>query len=60
LNDLIQFRAEIDVNENYLETEFHLDFDLYFSDMSNLGGAENWKEHAKDLEDKAVFKLMQS
>jgi hypothetical protein len=38
VNDVVLFRAELDVEPDYLATEFYLDFDLYFSDLSNLGG----------------------
>jgi hypothetical protein len=43
------FRAEIDFNTDYTETEFYLDFDLHFSDLSNIGGPENWKENVNNL-----------
>jgi hypothetical protein len=42
INDVVLFRAEIDVEPDYLATEFYLDCDLYFSDLSNLGGPEKW------------------
>lgn len=57
LNDLILFRAEVDVREDYLETDFYLDADLYFCDMSKQGGVENWKDKKVTHSE---FKLMQS
>ncbi len=58
LNDVVLFRAEIDAQDDYLDREFYLDFELYFSDMSNLGGADNWSK-VVDRIDEAQFKLMQ-
>jgi hypothetical protein len=41
----VLFRAEIDVETDYLNTEFFLECELFFSDLSNLGGPEKWQEH---------------
>jgi hypothetical protein len=54
------FRAELDVEPNYLQTEFFLDAELYFSDLANLGGPEKWHEHVHDFDTKCVFKMVQS
>jgi hypothetical protein len=54
------FRAEIDVEPNYLQTEFFLEAELYFSDLANLGGPEKWHEHVQDFDSKCVFKMVQS
>jgi hypothetical protein len=58
LNDLVLFRAEIDAQDEYLDREFFLDFELYFSDLSNLGGPDNWMQASSRMEE-AQFKLMQ-
>jgi hypothetical protein len=50
VNDVVLFRAELDVEPDYLATEFYLDFDLYFSDLSNLGGPEKWQDHVHDIQ----------
>jgi hypothetical protein len=42
INDLVMFRAEVDVEPEYLATEFQLECGLFFSDLSNLGGPEKW------------------
>ena len=42
LHDIVLFRAEIDVEPDYLNTEFFLECELFFSDLSNLGGPEKW------------------
>lgn len=60
LNDIVMFRAELDVEPGYLATEFFLDCELYFSDLANLGGPEKWAEHVHDLESQCVFKMVQS
>lgn len=49
VNDVVLFRAELDVEPDYLTTEFYMDFDLFFSDLSNLGGPEKWQEHVHDI-----------
>jgi hypothetical protein len=43
INDIGLFRAEIEVDTDYLNTEFHLDFELFFSDLSVMGGPEKWQ-----------------
>jgi hypothetical protein len=42
LHDIALFRAELDVEPDYLNTEFHIEFELYFSDLSAMGGPEKW------------------
>jgi len=61
VNDVVLFRAELDVEPDYLATDFYLDFDLYFSDLSNLGGPEKWQDHVHEIQQsKAIFKLVQT
>lgn len=57
LHDIILFRAEVDVEPEYLNTEFHVEFELFFSDLSVIGGPEKWQMMtAAELAEKAVFK----
>ena len=56
VNDVVLFRSEIDVEPDYLQTEYTLEVDLFFSDLSNLGGPEKWSQHVDEFEDKAIFK----
>ena len=56
INDIALFRAELDVETGYLDTEFFFEVDLFFSDLSNLGGPEKWQQHVEEFEEKAVFK----
>lgn len=56
IHDIALFRAELDVEPDYLHTQFILEADLYFSDLNNLGGPEKWQQNVEDLEEKAVFK----
>ena len=60
VNDIALFRAELDVEPDYLHTEFFLEADLFFSDLSNLGGPEKWQQHVDDFEEKAIFKKVSS
>jgi hypothetical protein len=60
INDVVLFRAEIDVEPEYLNTDFYLDCDLYFCDLSSLGGPTGWKHNYKNYESKAVFKNVQT
>jgi hypothetical protein len=54
---VVLFRAKLDVEPDYLATQFYLDFDLYFSDLTNLGEPEKWQEHVQDIQQsKAIFK----
>jgi hypothetical protein len=56
INDIGLFRAEIDVEPDYLNTVFNLDIELYFSDLHSMGGPEKWQENVADFEKKATFK----
>lgn len=56
INDIGLFRAEIDVEPEYLGADFYMDIELFFSDLSALGGPEKWQSSLQDFEAKAVFK----
>jgi hypothetical protein len=56
INDIGLFRAEIDVEPEYLNTPFYIDFELFFSDLHALGGPEKWQNYINEFESKAVFK----
>ena len=57
INDIGLFRAEIDVEPEYLNTDFYMEGELFFSDLSTLGGPDKWQsQSATDFESKAVFK----
>ena len=56
MNDIVQFRSELDVEPDYLSTEYYLELDLYFSDLASLGGPEKWQQHVDEFETSAVFK----
>ena len=43
INDIGLFRAEIDVEPEYLNTDFHMEVELFFSDLSNMGGPDKWQ-----------------
>ena len=43
LNDLILFRAEVDVREDQQPTDFYIDAELYFHDLAKHGGIDNFK-----------------
>ena len=60
VNDIVVFRAELDVEPDYLNTVFYLDCDLFFSDLNNLGGPEKWQQHVNDFESQAVWKHVSS
>ena len=51
----MKFRAEIDVTDSpaYFDRELYLDFDLYYADMNALGGANEWKKYAKNIDELA-------
>lgn len=55
LEEQILFRAEIDVEPDYLNTSFYLECALYFSDLSSIGGVDKWQETSA----KANFKQVQ-
>lgn len=59
MNDLIQFRTEIDLLTDYLRTDFCLEVELYFSDLSSLGGPTGWKQNSHRYHD-CKFKLVQT
>jgi hypothetical protein len=43
ISDIGLFRAEIDVEPDYLNTDFFIEFELHFSDLSSLGGPDKWQ-----------------
>ncbi len=45
INDIGLFRAELDIEPEYLNTEFELHFELFFSDLHGLGGPEKWAQY---------------
>ena len=56
INDIGLFRAELDIEPDYLSTEYMLDFELFFSDLHGLGGPEKWQQNVNEFDTKAVFK----
>lgn len=42
INDIALFRAEIDVEPDYLNTDFYMEVELFFSDLSSMGGPDKW------------------
>lgn len=56
INDIGLFRAEIDVEPEYLNTTFYMDVELFFSDLHNLGGPEKWSNYINEFDTKATFK----
>jgi hypothetical protein len=42
ISDIGVFRAEIDVEPDYLNTTFYMEMELFFSDLSSMGGPEKW------------------
>lgn len=55
--DIGLFRAEIDVEPEYLNTDFYLEVELFFSDLNSMGGPDKWQSlSVQDFESKAVFK----
>lgn len=56
INDIGLFRAELDVEPEYLNTTFNMDIELFFSDLHNLGGPEKWQANVNEFETKANFK----
>ena len=56
----MQFRSEIDVEPEYLSTEYFLELDLFFSDLASLGGPEKWQQNYSKYETEADFKPVSS
>lgn len=40
INDIILFRAEIEVEPEYLNIDFFIEFELHFSNLDSIGGSE--------------------
>ena len=60
VNDIVQFRSELDVEPDYLSTEYFLELDLFFSDHASLGGPEKWQQNYTKYETEAEFKPVSS
>jgi hypothetical protein len=57
IHDIGLFRAEIEVEPDYLNTTFYMELELFFSDLNKIGGPEKWQHQtAADFEGKAEFK----
>ena len=56
INDIILFRAEIEVEPDYLNVDFYLEIELHFSNLDRIGGSEQWQEIAHCIEEKVEFK----
>lgn len=56
INDIGMFRAEIDVETEYLNTQFFMDVELMFSDLHSLGGPDKYQNYIGEFDTKAVFK----
>ena len=56
INDIVLFRAEIDLEPEYLNSDFFLEIELHFSNLDNIGGSEQWQEIAHCIEEKVEFK----
>ena len=57
IGETVMFRSELDVEPDYLMTEYFLETELYFSDLVTAGGPEYWQ--TADLM-KAKFKKVQT
>jgi hypothetical protein len=55
INDVVLFRAELTVQPEYLASEFTATFDLYFADVSTMGGPQLWKQNVKKYGQEAEF-----
>lgn len=60
INDIVLFRAEIDVEPEYLNQDFFLEIELHFSNLDSVGGSEQWQEIAGQIEEKVTFKKVQT
>jgi len=60
INDIVLFRAEIDVEPDYLNVDFYFEIELHFSNLDNIGGSEQWQEIADCIDEKVEFKLVQT
>lgn len=60
INDVILFRAELDVAQEYLNTDFFLEVELHFSNLDKFGGSDKWQEIADDIPNNIEFKLVQT
>lgn len=40
INDIVLFRAEVEVEAEYLNAEFYFEVELYFSNLDAIGGSE--------------------
>lgn len=56
INDVALFRAELDVEPGFLLTDFYLEVELMFCDLSSLGGPSGWKNNYRKYEKEAQFK----
>ena len=53
INDVVLFRTELEIINGYLQEDFFLDVELYFSDLDNCGGPNGWKHNYKSYSELA-------
>ena len=59
INDIFQFRAEVNVEEGYFSTEFFVEADLYFVDLSKLT-EKSLTDKIKEVNDNNPLKKVSS
>ncbi len=56
LNDVCEFRVEIPVTPKYLETNYILEVQLHFGELTKIGGVEELSRHVQEVKDAVEFK----
>lgn len=58
MNDICKFRTEIDVDLQYLDTNFKMDCELMFSDLKGLGGPDKFFSDPEHIGSEATFECV--
>jgi len=60
LNDICEFRLEIPITPKYLNTNYNLEVQLHFGELTKIGGVEKLSQHVQNIKESVEFKMVTS
>jgi len=60
LNDICEFRLDIPVKDKYLATNYILEIQLHFGEITKIGGVEKISQYVQNIKEHIEFKMVAS
>eukprot|EP00826_Nyctotherus_ovalis_P036316 TRINITY_DN3208_c0_g4_i1.p1 TRINITY_DN3208_c0_g4~~TRINITY_DN3208_c0_g4_i1.p1 ORF type:complete len:507 (+),score=144.06 TRINITY_DN3208_c0_g4_i1:82-1521(+) len=60
LNDICEFRLDIPVRDKYLATNYVLEVQLHFGEITKIGGVEKLPQYVQNIKESVEFKMVAS